>query len=57
MMPKQYPKSEFLKLKEELEARKCKPCRGLGFEDDACEGDIMFNTWTCRTCEGTGLNG
>ena len=32
----------------------CKSCAGTGQEDDAGCGDISFNTWTCRTCGGSG---
>lgn len=43
-------------LKNRIESFRCKTCRGLGTCDDADPGDIMFNTWTCRTCNGSGFD-
>ena len=47
-------KSNFSKLKQEIEALKCQDCGGLGEMDDSDLGDIMFNRWICQRCEGTG---
>lgn len=42
---------------EKLEHLKCKGCHGSGKLDDAGPGDISFNEWDCKACEGTGLFG
>jgi len=34
---------------------KCPTCKGLGNCDDSEPGDISFNTWVCKDCNGTGL--
>ena len=48
-------KNDFSTISERLDALKCPVCQGLGECDDADMGDIMFNTWTCRTCHGSGM--
>lgn len=41
---------------ENLKNKACKDCHGLGFCDDADCNDIMFNTWQCTRCNGTGYD-
>lgn len=47
--------SQYDKLKQELEAKKCLRCNGHGECDDAEPGDISFRTSVCQSCNGTGM--
>lgn len=47
--------SEYLRALEDLEARKCETCGGLGTVDDAEPGDISFRTFQCPDCKGSGF--
>ncbi len=48
-------KSEYQKLLNKVENLKCLTCNGLGICDDADCGDIMFNKWICKECNGSGI--
>ena len=40
---------------EKLERAKCPHCSGLGKVEDADFGDIYYNEWLCKYCNGTGF--
>lgn len=33
---------------------RCEPCRGAGELDNALIGSVLFSTWTCPSCGGSG---
>lgn len=39
-----------------LESCQCKKCHGLGTISDAEPGDIYCNTFTCHSCDGSGVD-
>lgn len=47
--------SDYQKLMAELKERRCKPCGGLGTQNDADCNDISHRTWVCPCCKGSGL--
>jgi len=38
-----------------LTEKVCSECAGLGEQNDADIGDIMYNRWPCKPCKGTGF--
>lgn len=47
--------SAFDEAMDELEAKRCTTCKGVGTLDDAEDGDIFYSTWTCDHCDGSGF--
>lgn len=47
--------SAYESVKDLLEQVKCTTCKGHGVCDDAEPGDIMFNKWVCKSCNGSGF--
>ncbi|TDQ63619.1 hypothetical protein ATL17_1626 [Maritalea mobilis] len=39
-----------------LSRAKCDDCSGQGERNDAEAGDISFNSWVCKSCDGKGWN-
>ena len=47
--------NKYQKAAEALDNKKCPVCDGLGKCNDADLGDIYYNEWTCKSCQGTGV--
>ena len=47
--------SNYQRLLDILEDFECQHCLGTGTVDDAEPGDIRYNTYTCKECQGSGI--
>lgn len=47
--------SQYFEIKEMIDGMQCPECHGIGKCDDAELGDISFNQWVCKTCQGSGF--
>lgn len=45
----------YQKALQELKARQCPTCAGLGEVDDSDPGDMYLNRFKCPACQGTGF--